>query len=79
LLGARSLEFSLPGEAYRAAYIVLEEEQVCLVFQVGPHENFYKTAERRYAALRRSEPERAESEEGTEEPGEEAAESHHAP
>jgi mRNA-degrading endonuclease RelE of RelBE toxin-antitoxin system len=50
--GARSLEFSLPGGAYRAAYIVLVEERVCLVFQVGPHEGFDEKAERRYQALK---------------------------
>src|ERR671937_209496 len=50
LQGVRSLEFSLPGGAYRAAYVVLEEEKVCLVFMVGPHENFYREAARRYTA-----------------------------
>jgi mRNA interferase RelE/StbE len=54
LSGVRSLEFSLPGGAYRAAYVVLEMEQTCLVFMVGPHENFYREAARRYAALRRA-------------------------
>lgn len=53
LCGARSLEFSLPGGAYRAAYVVLEEERTCLVFLVGPHEGFYRKAERRMEALRR--------------------------
>lgn len=55
LRGARSFEFSLPGGAYRAAYVVLEEagEPICLVFLVGPHEGFYQKAERRPEALRR--------------------------
>jgi mRNA-degrading endonuclease RelE of RelBE toxin-antitoxin system len=53
LLGVRSLEFSLPGGAHRAAYVVLNEERVCLVFQVGPHEGFYEKAERRYQSLKR--------------------------
>lgn len=55
LRGARSLEFSLPGGAYRAAYVVLEEAEgpVCLVFLVGSHEGFYEKAERRMEALRR--------------------------
>jgi hypothetical protein len=49
------LEFSLRGGgAYRAVYVVLEEERLCLVFLVGPHENIYDRAERRVAALRRS-------------------------
>lgn len=53
LRGVRSLEFSLPGGAYRAAYVVLEEKRTCLVFLVGPHEGFYRKAERRLEALRR--------------------------
>jgi len=47
----RALEFSLKGVAYRAAYVVLEKEKVCLVFMIGPHEGFYKMAERRAKAL----------------------------
>jgi len=54
LHGARSLEFSLPGGAHRAVYLVLEAEQVCLVFLVGPHEGLYQKADRRMAALRRT-------------------------
>ncbi len=53
LRGTRSVEFSLPGGAYRVAYVVLEEERACLVFLVGPHEGFYKKAEHRMEALRR--------------------------
>ncbi len=53
LRGARALEFSLPGGAYRAVYVILEETQVCLVFLIGPHEGIYQRAERRYEALRR--------------------------
>ena len=52
LRGVRSLEFSLPGGAYRAAYLVDDSARVCRVFAVGPHERFYQLAERRYAALR---------------------------
>ena len=51
LKGVRSLEFSLPGGAYRAAYVVLDTERICLVFILGPHEGFYKQAERRTRAL----------------------------
>ncbi|HEY7031070.1 MAG TPA: type II toxin-antitoxin system RelE/ParE family toxin [Thermomicrobiales bacterium] len=55
LKGTRSLEFSLrAGGAYRAVYLILEEERTCLVFLIGPHENIYERAERRVAALRRS-------------------------
>ncbi len=54
LKGVRSLEFSLPGGAYRAAYVLDEARLRCLVIAVGPHENFYRLAERRFASLRRS-------------------------
>lgn len=55
LRGTRSLEFSLKGGgAYRVVYVVLDEERVCLVFIVGPHENIYDKAERRYTALKRA-------------------------
>ncbi|MBI3922373.1 MAG: type II toxin-antitoxin system RelE/ParE family toxin [Armatimonadetes bacterium] len=64
LKGACALEFSLPGGEYRAAYLVRENvpkqddpnetESFCLVFLVGPHENFYGEAERRLKALRKS-------------------------
>ena len=54
LRGARSLEFSLPGGAHRAAYVVLSMDRVCVVFLVGSHEGFYKEAERRYEALRKA-------------------------
>jgi mRNA-degrading endonuclease RelE of RelBE toxin-antitoxin system len=55
LRGARSLEFILKGGgAYRAIYVVLEADALCLVFMVGPHENIYERAERRAAALIRS-------------------------
>lgn len=52
LYPARSLHFTLRGSGqFRAAYVVLEEERVCIVFMVGPRENFYREAERRYKAL----------------------------
>jgi hypothetical protein len=52
LNGIRSLEFTLKGSgAGRAAYIILEEHALCLVFIIGPHEGFYERAERRAAAL----------------------------
>ena len=52
LKGARALEFSLPGGAYRAAYRLEVTAKLCRVFAVGPHENFYQLAERRYATLK---------------------------
>ena len=55
LKGCRSLEFSLRGSGqYRAVYVILDDESVCLVFIVGPHENIYDKAERRLTALRQS-------------------------
>ena len=54
LRGARSLEFSLAGGAYRAAYVILDKERICLVFMIAPHENFYREATRRLEALQRS-------------------------
>ncbi len=54
LKGLRSLEFSLPGGAYRAVYAVKPKERVCLVVIVGPHEGLYERAARRVAGLRRA-------------------------
>ena len=54
--GVRALEMSLGGVAYRAAYVVLLDKLVCLVFMVGPHEGFYARAERRAKNLRKSSP-----------------------
>jgi hypothetical protein len=53
LAGVRSLEFSLPGGAYRAVYVALTKDRICLVFMVGPHEGFYARAARRAKGLRR--------------------------
>ncbi|RZD18762.1 MAG: hypothetical protein EVG15_04040 [Candidatus Acididesulfobacter diazotrophicus] len=47
LNGVRALKFSIKGVAYRAAYIVIEEDRVCLVFMIGPHEGFYEKAQGR--------------------------------
>lgn len=49
---ARSLEFSLPNSGVcRAVYVVDEDESICIVFIVGPHENIYAKAQSRYEAL----------------------------
>lgn len=53
LQGVRALGFSLKRVTYRAAYVVLENERVCLVFMVGPHEGFYAKAERRAETVKR--------------------------
>ncbi len=57
LRGTRSLEFNLKGGgAFRAVYTVLNDERVCVVLIVGPHESIYQRAERRYRAwLKRAE------------------------
>jgi len=36
--------------SYRAVYSVLDEDRVCMVLIVGPHENINEKAERRYRA-----------------------------
>src|SRR5215510_3290872 len=49
LKGTRALEFSHAGTLYRAVYVVLDDERVCLVFLISLHENVYKEASRRAA------------------------------
>lgn len=57
LRGSRSLEFSLPGgSVYRAIYVVIASSRVCYVFKIGPHENIYKDAARRYQAWKKRQP-----------------------
>jgi mRNA-degrading endonuclease RelE of RelBE toxin-antitoxin system len=53
LAGYRSLEFSMPGGAYRAVYYVDDEARSCVVFIVGPHEGIYQRAARRARSLGR--------------------------
>ncbi len=53
LKGARALEFTLGGVAYRAVYVPIPEDRVCVVFLIGAHEGIYRVAQRRYVALRR--------------------------
>lgn len=48
LSGCRSLEFSVKGSgAYRAAYVPVDADAVCVVFVVASHENVYDVAARR--------------------------------
>lgn len=47
LEGSLALKFSLPGGAYRAAYVVYKGQHMCLIFAVGSHERFYDRAGRR--------------------------------
>lgn len=54
LKGCQSLDFSVQGSGqYRAVYIVAAPARICVVFIIGPHENIYRTAERRARAARR--------------------------
>ena len=54
LHGVRALEFTLKGSvAYRAVYTIVDEQRVCVVFLVGPHENIYKRAERRWESVKK--------------------------
>ena len=55
LRGTRSLEFNLQGGvACRAVYTILDDHRLCVVFLIGPHENIYKEAERRWVAVSKS-------------------------
>jgi mRNA-degrading endonuclease RelE of RelBE toxin-antitoxin system len=53
LQGVRSLVFTIPGTSCRAAYVVLENERVILVFLIGTRERFYEHAQRRWNAVRK--------------------------
>lgn len=49
---ARSLHFSLRGGGqYRAIYLILDDETVCLVFLVAARENVYDEARRRIQSM----------------------------
>jgi mRNA-degrading endonuclease RelE of RelBE toxin-antitoxin system len=53
LQGVKSLEFRIKGSGeYRAAYLLIEEDKVCLVFAVGTHENFYDLVSKRVKAVK---------------------------
>ena len=52
LEGARALKFWLPGQGqYRAIYILIEEDHVCLVFAIGPRADIYEQATRRFSVM----------------------------
>lgn len=56
LRGAWSLKFSLRGMGEcRVAYNKLPDNRICLLFLIGPRENFYREALRRFEALQRRE------------------------
>ncbi|MDD2999592.1 MAG: type II toxin-antitoxin system RelE/ParE family toxin [Candidatus Riflebacteria bacterium] len=53
LQGVRSLDFALKGSGqYRAAYFYIFKNSKVTVFMVGPHENFYKQAQKRVAQVK---------------------------
>lgn len=52
LRGLRSLDFNVKGSgAFRAVYGVVDDDTVCVIVIVGPHENIYDKAERRMRAM----------------------------
>lgn len=52
LAGTRSLEFSLRGSGqHRAIYVYRELPETIIVVLIGPHENIYERAVRRFNAL----------------------------
>lgn len=53
LQGIQALDFTIKGSGqFRAAYIVLEADKVCLIVAIGPHENFYDLVARRAKLLK---------------------------
>jgi len=52
LSGTYSIALKIPESGqHRAAYVLDEKQQECLVFLIGTRENFYDKARRRAAAL----------------------------
>jgi mRNA-degrading endonuclease RelE of RelBE toxin-antitoxin system len=52
LSGTYSIVLNIPASGqYRAAYVLDDERQECLIFLIGPRENFYTKAQRRAGAL----------------------------
>jgi mRNA-degrading endonuclease RelE of RelBE toxin-antitoxin system len=49
--GARALKFSTRQGEYRVAYVAQHVEHLAVVFLIGPRENFYETAKRRFRSL----------------------------
>jgi len=49
----RSIHFTLKGSGeWRTAYYVLSKDRVCLILLVGPRENFYRKAKKRYDVMK---------------------------
>jgi len=54
LQGVRALAFSIKGSGqFRVAYLLHEKDRKCIVFAIGPHENFYALAEKRAKPMKR--------------------------
>jgi len=55
LKGVRSLAFTVRGSGqFRAAYMIDDVDVVCIIFIVGPHQNFYRQAAKRLDNLNNS-------------------------
>lgn len=53
LQGILSLDFTIKGSGqYRAAYLLLEEDQTCTIFAIGPRENFYDLVKKRVSQVK---------------------------
>ncbi|HOS91764.1 MAG TPA: hypothetical protein PLD23_04725 [Armatimonadota bacterium] len=50
---AKRITFGLSGGWYRAAYLYLSNERVCIVFMIGPRGGFYERAQSRFRALKK--------------------------
>lgn len=53
LQGVLSLDFTIKGSGqFRAAYLMIEEDQTCSVLAIGAHENFYDLVKSRIKQVR---------------------------
>lgn len=53
LQGILALEFTFKGSGpFRAAYLLIEEDQTCSVFAIGPHQNFYDLVAKRVSHIK---------------------------
>ncbi|PIY26726.1 MAG: hypothetical protein COZ11_01895 [Deltaproteobacteria bacterium CG_4_10_14_3_um_filter_51_14] len=53
LQGILSLDFTIKGSGqFRAAYLMLEEDQICSILAIGPHQNFYDLVKSRLGQIK---------------------------
>lgn len=53
LQGILSLDFTIKGSGqFRAAYVMIEEDQTCTIFAIGPRENFYALVKTRRGQIK---------------------------